>query len=90
MVAKSNIGASSVGIKGSLISALDGDPRTGMCHCPAHADSRPSLSVTEAANGKVLWHCFAGCSKPLSLTRYGQEAYGRQWCCCRTGIETAY
>ena len=63
MVAKSNIGASSVGIKGSLIAALDGDPRTGMCPCPAHDDNTPSLSVTETANGKILYHCFAGCSQ---------------------------
>lgn len=30
--------------------------------CPAHEDRRNSLSVTEASNGKVLIHCFAGCS----------------------------
>lgn len=30
--------------------------------CPAHADTRPSLSVHEADDGKALVHCFAGCS----------------------------
>ena len=34
----------------------------GMCRCPAHDDSTPSLSVTEH-NGRVLVHCQAGCSQ---------------------------
>src|SRR6266511_3212312 len=29
--------------------------------CPAHEDKKQSLSITET-NGKVLTHCFAGCS----------------------------
>lgn len=29
--------------------------------CPAHQDRSPSLSIREG-NGKVLLHCFAGCS----------------------------
>jgi len=29
--------------------------------CPAHDDKRPSLSVTEGTDGRVLLHCFAGC-----------------------------
>ena len=29
-------------------------------HCPAHADSTPSLSVTEK-DGKILFHCHGGC-----------------------------
>jgi putative DNA primase/helicase len=58
-----NINASGVAVKDALIAALGGDLRSGMCCCPAHDDGTPSLSVTEAANGKVLWHCFAGCSQ---------------------------
>ena len=35
--------------------------RYGMANCPAHADRRPSLSITPG-NYVVLFHCFAGCS----------------------------
>lgn len=30
--------------------------------CPAHDDKNPSLGITEAVDGKVLLHCWAGCS----------------------------
>jgi 5S rRNA maturation endonuclease (ribonuclease M5) len=37
--------------------------RTGwMALCPAHDDSRPSLSISEGRDGRVLLHCHAGCS----------------------------
>ena len=29
--------------------------------CPAHDDRRPSLSIREADDGKILLHCWAGC-----------------------------
>ncbi len=29
--------------------------------CPAHRDKRPSLSVKEGDDGRVLLYCFAGC-----------------------------
>lgn len=32
----------------------------GMCRCPAHADSTPSLSVRPGAT-RLLLHCFGGC-----------------------------
>jgi len=34
-----------------------------LAHCPAHDDSTPSLSLTEKADGTLLWKCFAGCSQ---------------------------
>jgi putative DNA primase/helicase len=37
--------------------------RSWSCRCPAHDDANPSLSVTEADNGKILFHCHAGCSQ---------------------------
>jgi putative DNA primase/helicase len=33
-----------------------------LTHCPAHGDSRPSLSVGEGG-GKLLVKCFAGCAQ---------------------------
>src|SRR5688500_14797757 len=30
--------------------------------CPAHEDRSPSLAVKEAQDGRILIHCFAGCS----------------------------
>ena len=30
--------------------------------CPAHDDKEPSLSINEGHEGKILLHCFAGCS----------------------------
>ena len=35
----------------------------GVCQCPAHEDRTPSLSVTSAQDGRVLVHCFTGCSQ---------------------------
>ncbi|MCY1206635.1 hypothetical protein D9M72_182090 [compost metagenome] len=30
--------------------------------CPAHDDRNPSLSIKEGDDGRVLLHCFAGCT----------------------------
>ena len=30
--------------------------------CPAHDDREPSLSIREADDGKILLHCFSGCT----------------------------
>lgn len=30
--------------------------------CPAHDDGGPSLAIRECDDGRVLLHCFAGCS----------------------------
>jgi len=32
-----------------------------MCHCPAHDDKNPSLSI-KLENGRLFTHCFAGCT----------------------------
>jgi hypothetical protein len=30
--------------------------------CPAHEDKSPSLGISEGSDGKVLLHCYVGCS----------------------------
>lgn len=36
--------------------------RSYKLRCPAHNDTRPSLSVSEGDDGKILLYCFSGCS----------------------------
>ena len=48
-----------------IANRLVGAHRSGdswSARCPAHQDSRASLSVTQGADGKVLLHCHAGCT----------------------------
>lgn len=47
--------------------------------CPAHDDKRPSLSITESSDGKVLLHCHTGCSfvqivQALGLNEHEQNS----------------
>lgn len=48
-----------------VLCALAGVRRTGpgrwSAICPAHADRRPSLSIRELDDGRLLLHCFGGC-----------------------------
>lgn len=50
----------------TLLLRLDGVRSTGrgrwIARCPAHGDRRPSLSIRELDDGRVLLHDFAGCS----------------------------
>ncbi len=32
------------------------------CHCPAHPDRTPSLTVTDGDYGRPIFHCWAGCT----------------------------
>ena len=41
--------------------------------CPAHDDRQPSLSVSEGEDGRVLLHCFAGCSPEEICGKLGLE-----------------
>ena len=36
--------------------------------CPAHGDRSPSLSIKECDDGRVLLHCFGGCSVEAIVT----------------------
>lgn len=44
-----------------------------VAQCPAHEDSHPSLSITEK-DGKVLLHCFKGCSYRNIMAKLGVDA----------------
>lgn len=50
----------------ALLSQLENVKRTGdgrwVARCPSHEDRRASLAVRELGDGRVLAHCFAGCS----------------------------
>ncbi len=35
---------------------------SGVAQCPAHDDREPSLSVRDGDDGRLLTHCFSGCS----------------------------
>ncbi|MCG7349828.1 toprim domain-containing protein [Sphingomonas sp. MJ1 (PH-R8)] len=54
--------ASGADIGRAIVEALGGHwtARGGMCRCPAHADTTPSLSVRPGRR-RLLFHCFAGC-----------------------------
>lgn len=47
--------------------------RGWMANCPAHEDRSPSLSITPGDDGRVLLHCFAGCSNADVLAAAGLE-----------------
>jgi putative DNA primase/helicase len=50
----------------SIYSAQGGKPKAGggyMCHCPAHDDKNPSLSVDDGDNGRPLIKCWSGCTQ---------------------------
>jgi hypothetical protein len=50
-----------------VLARLDGLRKCGdgwLARCPAHDDRTPSLSIRETTDGRVLLHCFAGCSFP--------------------------
>lgn len=53
----------------TIVQAMGGHfrGRHGMCRCPAHDDSTPSLSVTTSPEGVVLVHCFGKCSQDRVL-----------------------
>lgn len=36
--------------------------RGWQARCPAHADRSPSLTIQDGEEGRILVHCFAGCT----------------------------
>ena len=45
--------------------------RGWVTRCPVHDDRAPSLSITEAGDGRVLIHCHAGCATDAVLASVG-------------------
>lgn len=63
----------------AVLGRLDGVRRCGdgwLARCPAHEDRDPSLSLREAADGRVLLHCHAGCSFEAILAALGMRKSG--------------
>ena len=61
-----------------LLSKLVGVRATGRNHqwlarCSAHDDCQPSLSIRELDDGRILLHCFAGCSAREVLDAAGLD-----------------
>ena len=60
-----------------LLSRLDGVKQMGadrwIAKCPAHDDRRPSLSLRELPDGRVLLNCFPGCEANEILRAVGLE-----------------
>lgn len=58
----------------TLLSSLDKIQRTGKDRwkacCPAHDDKTPSLAIRES-EGRLLLHCFGGCSTEAVLSAIG-------------------
>lgn len=50
-------------------------PGRWLARCPAHADKRPSLSLRECADGRLLMHCFAGCDVGALVGAIGLELH---------------
>ena len=61
----------------TLLTRLDRVKSTGrgrwIARCPAHDDGRPSLSVRELADGRVLLHDFGGCATSDVLAALGLD-----------------
>ncbi len=61
----------------ALLDRLEGVKPTGpgrwVARCPAHEDKRPSLSIRELSDGRVLLHCFAGCEVQAVIGAIGLE-----------------
>ena len=61
----------------ALLERLDRVRETGpgrwLACCPGHDDRSPSLTVREKDDGRILIHCFAGCSTNDLLGAIGLE-----------------
>lgn len=60
-----------------LLSRLEKVRSTGagrwVARCPAHQDKTPSLAIRELPDGRILIHCFTGCSVDAVVSAIGLE-----------------
>lgn len=73
-----------------ILSHFDGVERAKngwTAQCPAHADNRPSLSISEGADGRTLLNCHAGCS-PEDVTAAAGLAMSQLYPDSTTGRES--
>ena len=57
----------------SRLRQVKGRNNSFTARCPAHDDSSPSLAVRETPDGRILLHCFGGCSVEEVLGAVGME-----------------
>lgn len=61
----------------NLLSKLDKVKKTApdryLACCPAHDDKSPSMAIRELEDGRILLHCFSGCSVPEIVVAVGLE-----------------
>lgn len=58
----------------NILQHLDKVKKSGkgyQARCPAHDDGGPSLSLREGDDGRVLLHCFAGCTTASVMAAIG-------------------
>ena len=57
----------------SRLQVVKGRNGAWTARCPAHEDKSPSLAVREGEDGRVLLHCFGGCSTSDVLASIGMD-----------------
>jgi hypothetical protein len=57
----------------SRLQKVKGKGNSWVACCPAHEDKSPSLSVREGEDGRVLVHCFGGCSVDQIVGAVGMD-----------------
>ena len=61
----------------TLLSRLNKVKKTGngnwLSCCPAHQDKSPSMTISEKPDGRILIHCFVGCTPLDILAAVGME-----------------
>lgn len=57
----------------SLLQKVRKNGKDYVACCPSHQDKSPSLTIAERDDGRILIHCFAGCSADEVMGAVGLE-----------------